>query len=166
MSQQRHHILISLGSNIERELHTRAGVAALQHYFSDVELSSVYESEAVGFTGTAFYNLVASAHTDMSIAQVCQTLKSIERENGRVSAEKKFAPRTLDLDLLTYDQEVTAEPVVLPRDEITYNAFVLQPLAELVPDQVHPTTKKTYADLWQSYDKSLQNLWPIKFIWS
>ena len=166
MSPKCHHILISLGSNIDREIHTRAGVDALRQHFCDVQLSSVYESEAVGFTGTAFYNLVASAYTEMSIAQVCQTLKRIERDNGRISTEKKFAPRTLDLDLLTYDQQVTNDPVVLPRDEITYNAFVLQPLAELVPNHVHATTAQTYFDLWQSYDKNKQNLWPIEFDWS
>ncbi|MBT0585301.1 2-amino-4-hydroxy-6-hydroxymethyldihydropteridine diphosphokinase [Alteromonas oceanisediminis] len=162
----RHHILISVGSNIQRETHTRSGVEALQNLFSDVTLSSVYESEAVGFSGTAFYNLVVSAYTTMAVGDVCRTLKAIERENGRMPSEKKFAPRTLDLDLLTYDSLVTQSPVVLPREEITYNAFVLQPLAEIVPDEVHPVVQKTYATLWAEYDKKQQRLWPIDFSWN
>lgn len=161
----KHHILISVGSNVDREQHTRAGVAAVQAAFTDVQLSSVYESEAVGFNGAAFYNLVISATTDMSIADVCAQLKQIERDNGRQRGEKKFAPRTLDLDLLTYDKQVTTSPIVLPREEITYNAFVLQPLAELVPEHVHPVAQRTYRDMWHDYDKRQQKLWPIAFKW-
>ncbi|WP_100643810.1 2-amino-4-hydroxy-6-hydroxymethyldihydropteridine diphosphokinase [Alteromonas facilis] len=160
-----HHILISLGTNIQREKHTRSGVEALKQHFEDVQLSSVYESESVGFDGDAFYNLVASAYTDLPVAKVCQILKQIEQDNGRKRGEKKFASRTLDLDLLTYDQLVTKEPVTLPRDEITYNAFVLQPLAELVPTHKHPVKNASYLDLWQSFDSSKQKLWPITFNW-
>ena len=60
----------------------------------------------------------------------------------------------------------TTHPVVLPRPEVLYNAFVLKPLAEIAADEVHPEVKKSYASLWQTYDKSQQNLWVIKFDWS
>ncbi|GMM73091.1 2-amino-4-hydroxy-6-hydroxymethyldihydropteridine diphosphokinase [Alteromonas gracilis] len=161
-----HTILISIGSNIEREHYTRRSLAALKHVFSDVTVSSVYESEAVGFNGNPFYNAAARATTSKSIEEVCATLKSIERENGRVHTDKKFCARTLDLDLLTYDSEITTAPVVLPREEICYNAFVLWPLAELVPNDIHPETQETYAQMWQNFDKQKQQLWPIDFTWS
>lgn len=161
-----HTILISIGSNIEREHYTRRSLAALKHVFSDVTVSSVYESEAVGFNGNPFYNAAARATTSKSIEEVCATLKSIEKENGRVHTDKKFCARTLDLDLLTYDSEVTTTPVVLPREEICYNAFVLWPLAELVPNEIHPETQETYAQMWQNFDKQKQQLWPIDFTWS
>ena len=161
-----HTILISIGSNIEREHYTRRSLAALKHVFSDVTVSSVYESEAVGFNGNPFYNAAARATTSKSIEEVCATLKSIERENGRVHTDKKFCARTLDLDLLTYDSEITTTPVVLPREEICYNAFVLWPLAELVPNDIHPETQETYAKMWQNFDKQKQQLWPIDFTWS
>ncbi|PRO69429.1 2-amino-4-hydroxy-6-hydroxymethyldihydropteridine diphosphokinase [Alteromonas gracilis] len=161
-----HTILISIGSNIEREHYTRRSLAALKQVFSDVTVSSVYESEAVGFNGNPFYNAAARATTSKSIEEVCATLKSIERENGRVHADKKFCARTLDLDLLTYDSEITTTPVVLPREEICYNAFVLWPLAELVPNDIHPETQETYAQMWQNFDKQKQQLWPIDFTWS
>lgn len=161
-----HHILISIGSNIEREKHIRASRTALEENFENVSFSSVYESEAVGFDGSPFYNLVASATTRDNIASVCKTLKAIEHDNGRRRQAKKFSSRTLDLDLLTFDDETCEKPVVLPREEILFNAFVLLPLAELVPEQVHPGAGKTYSALWQAFDKQRQKLWPVNFTWS
>ena len=57
-------IYISLGSNIDREMNTRAGVASLREQFGELQLSSVYESEAVGFEGSSFYNMVIAASTE------------------------------------------------------------------------------------------------------
>lgn len=160
-----HHILISVGSNIQREHYTRQAKAELEAVFNDVVCSSVYESEAVGFNGDAFYNLVVSATTDKPLGEVCRLLKQIEANNGRNHGDKKFCSRTLDLDLLTFDDLVTESPVELPRDEILYNAFVLLPLAELVPDEQHPVVQQTYSSLWQEFDKSQQRLWPVSFSW-
>ncbi|OJF70458.1 2-amino-4-hydroxy-6-hydroxymethyldihydropteridine diphosphokinase [Alteromonas sp. V450] len=161
-----HIILISIGSNIEREHYTRQSLIALKQHFNSVAVSSVYESEAVGFKGSAFYNAVASAKTTKSVEEVCAILKAIEKDNGRVHTDKKFCARTLDLDLLTYDNIITTSPVVLPREEICFNAFVLWPLAELVPHHIHPETQTTYAQMWQNFDKHKQQLWPIDFTWS
>ncbi|CAI8210186.1 MAG: 2-amino-4-hydroxy-6-hydroxymethyldihydropteridinepyrophosphokinase [Glaciecola sp. HTCC2999] len=164
MSQ--HHILISLGSNVEREHYTQVGITALTEHLSDVRLSSTYESEAVGFAGAAFYNLVMSAYTDMSIVEVVRFFKEIEHQNGRTRADIKYAPRTLDIDLLTYDDVVCVEPVVLPRPEIEFHAFVLAPLAELVPTEVHPSTQLSYAQMWAEFDQPEQKLWTIDITWS
>jgi 2-amino-4-hydroxy-6-hydroxymethyldihydropteridine diphosphokinase len=161
-----HFILISVGSNIEKEKYTTAGLNELFAAFGEISLSPTYESESVGFAGASFYNLVVSAYTNLSIEEVCTVLKSIEDNNGRVRGAKKFASRTLDLDLLTYDDIITSEPVVLPREEILYNAFVLQPLADLVPNQIHPVVKKDYKSLWADYDKQKQNLWVADYTWS
>ena len=160
-----HELLISVGTNIQREFYTRQARKALEAVFSDVVCSRVYESEAVGFEGDAFYNLVVKASTSMSLPAVCDELKRIEAENGRVRGTKKFSSRTLDLDLLTFDNVVTTDPVVLPREEILYNAFVLLPLAELVPDHEHPSEKTTYQSLWQGFDKTKQHLRPVEFSW-
>ncbi len=159
-------IFISIGSNTNREHYTRAGVLSLQQYFGDLQLSSVYESEAVGFNGDAFYNLVAATDTELSIADCVQVLKQIEDSHGRVRSAEKFCGRTLDLDLLTYDQVICQQPVVLPRGEITENAFVLWPMAELAPEAIHPLAKQSYADLWQAYPKTNQKIWPVPFTWS
>jgi len=161
-----HPITISLGTNIQRTHYARNGLVHLKAHFSDIRLSRMFESEAVGFNGSPFYNCVIAAATDKPLEEVVATLKAIERENGRTHSEKKFCARTLDLDLLTYDNVVTTHPVRLPRAEILQNAFVLQPLAELLPDHVHPEAGKTYRQLWQEYDQTSQRLWPIDFTWS
>ncbi|GAC23164.1 MAG: 2-amino-4-hydroxy-6-hydroxymethyldihydropteridine diphosphokinase [Alteromonadaceae bacterium] len=161
-----HTIFISVGSNINREQHISAGLDAMYAAFGELTLSSVYESKSVGFDGNNFYNLVVQADTHLPINEVVEHLKKIETENLRTRESKKFAPRTLDLDLLTYDDVIIQTPMELPRPEILYNAFVLQPLAEIAPEVEHPLANKSYFSLWQQYDKSQQQLWPIKFTWS
>ena len=165
-TEQPHIIYISVGSNVDKEKHTKAGLQGMYQAFGELTLSSVYESESVGFAGNNFYNLVVKASTSLSIAEVCRVLKKIEQDNKRQRGEQKFAPRTLDLDLLLYDHQKTTKPITLPRPEVLYNAFVLKPLAEIAANEVHPEVKTSYANLWQTYDKSQQKLWAIKFDWS
>lgn len=165
-TEQSHILYVSVGSNVDKEKHTKAGLDGMYLAFGELLLSSVFESESVGFEGNNFYNLVIKARTTLSITQVCVVLKQIEKDNKRQSVEKKFAPRTLDLDLLLYDCQVTTGAIELPRPEVLYNAFVLKPLAEIAPDEIHPVVKESYANLWQKYDKSQQRLWAIKFEWS
>jgi 2-amino-4-hydroxy-6-hydroxymethyldihydropteridine diphosphokinase len=158
-------IYISIGSNINRSYHIQAAVSALTQHFGPLTLSSVYESEAVGFAGSAFYNMVVAVDTTLSIADCVGLFKKIEDSYGRDRSAAKFSGRTLDLDLLTYDDVVCQQPVELPRAEITENAFVLWPLAEIAPDVMHPLTKRSYSDMWQQYSKQ-QKLWPVPFNWS
>lgn len=163
---KKHTIYISVGSNIEREKYTKAGLQAMHDIFGPLILSQVYESESVGFEGKNFYNLVVKAYTHLDIPEVCQALKQIEKQNKRQRGTEKFSPRTLDLDLLLFNQQVTSVPVELPRPEILYNAFVLLPLSEIAAHEFHPLAKQTYQQLWQNYDKNSQLLWPIEFTWS
>lgn len=157
-------VFISLGSNIDREELTRAGVASLHQRYGDLLLSSVYESEAVGFVGEDFYNMVIGLQTDDDVLQVAATLRQIEDEHGRDRSGPRFSSRTLDLDLLLYDDLVLEEGrLQIPRDEILHRAFVLWPLAEIAGERVHPVEHKTYAELWQSFDKQKEKLRPIEF---
>lgn len=159
-------VYLSLGSNLDREKNIVAGLDALAQQFGDLQISRVYESESVGFKGSRFFNLVVGITTDKTIAALSEALKKIEDENGRVRTGPKYSPRTLDIDILTYHDFVGVDScVILPRGEILENAFVLLPLAELAPDAVHPVCQKTYATLWQAYDKNAQSLWPIFFEW-
>lgn len=157
-------IYISLGSNIDREWHVRAAVRELQAVFGSLQLSRVFESEAVGFQGDAFLNMVIGAETDLPVAQVIAAFKQIEDRYGRVRDGVKYCGRNLDLDLLLYDDLVCQQPVELPRAEILHNAFVLWPLAELAPQTCHPVTGQTFALLWQQYPQAAQQLWPVDFI--
>jgi 2-amino-4-hydroxy-6-hydroxymethyldihydropteridine diphosphokinase len=157
-------IYISLGSNIDRDQNTRAGVRALQQRFGELQLSSVYESEAVGFEGDAFYNMVIACEVDEDVHSVNRALAEIEDAHGRDRSGPRFSSRTLDLDLLLYDDLVLDENgLKLPREEILKNAFVLWPLAEIAPQLVHPVAGKTYAELWAGFDKSRETLAPVDY---
>ena len=157
-------IYISLGSNIKREEYTRAGIAALKQAFGHLTLSSVYEIEAVGFDGDAFYNMVIACEVDKPVHESNQILRDIEDANGRDRSGPKFSSRTLDLDLLLYDDLILDEKgLVLPRGEILKNAFVLWPLAEIAPHLLHPEAGISYAELWARFDKTRENLSPIEF---
>lgn len=159
-------VYLSLGSNIERERHITAGLDELADQFGDLIISSVFESEAVGFSGSNFYNLAVGLDTQMTIAELSDTLKAIETRYGRKRQGPKFSSRTLDIDILSYDDFVGEQAgVKLPRGEITKNAFVLWPLAEIAPDEKHPVLGESYADIWAAYDKSKQALWRVDFCW-
>ena len=157
-------IYISLGSNINREQNTREGVKALREAFGELVLSSVYESDAVGFDGDAFYNMVIACEVDVPVHEANQVLRDIEDRHGRDRSGPKFSSRTLDLDLLLYDDLVLEESsLTLPRGEILNNAFVLWPLAEIAPKLKHPVDGRSYEELWARFDKSRENLKPVPF---
>ncbi|MGL4475784.1 MAG: 2-amino-4-hydroxy-6-hydroxymethyldihydropteridine diphosphokinase, partial [Shewanella sp.] len=100
----------------------------------------------------------------LPVSEVVSLFKTIEAAHGRLPSSQKFSSRTLDIDLLLYDDLVCQEPVELPRAEITENAFVLQPLAEIAATRVHPLTGKNYQTLWQAYSKP-QRLWVVELDW-
>ncbi|MCK4709424.1 MAG: 2-amino-4-hydroxy-6-hydroxymethyldihydropteridine diphosphokinase, partial [Gammaproteobacteria bacterium] len=140
-------VYISIGSNIDKEASIRKGIADMESAFGELELSSVYQSEAVGFDGDDFYNLVAAFDTKENVMTVSRQLHEIEDRNGRDRSGPRFSSRTLDLDLLVYDDLITAENgLEIPRGEILQNAFVLWPLAEIAPQLQHPVTHKSYED--------------------
>lgn len=162
-------IYISLGSNVEREYHVQHGLKALADTFDlafdQLILSSLFESEAVGFSGNAFYNMVVGIKTQCSVKKVAIKLRDIEMKYGRDVDAKKFSPRTLDLDLLLYDDLIIDSPAQLPRDEIDKNAFVLWPLSEIAPTLMHPIIKQNYQTLWQNYNKATQQLTIVRNCW-
>ncbi|QFT53338.1 2-amino-4-hydroxy-6-hydroxymethyldihydropteridine diphosphokinase [Microbulbifer sp. THAF38] len=159
-------VYLSLGSNINRAQYIRAALDALAGRFGELQVSRIFESEAVGFQGDNFYNLVVGLQTDLPVGQLALCLRGIEDANGRLRSGPKFSARTLDIDILTYDHLTgTVDGVKLPRGEIVKNAFVLQPLAEIAPEVLHPVEQKTYRQLWNEYDQASQKLWPVEFIW-
>lgn len=146
---------ISIGSNIDRDTKISSSLRALKKYFGDLIVSSIYETEPVGFSGDPFYNLVVGFQSDLEARAIGKLLKQIEKDNGRTPNSKKFAARTLDLDLLLYGNLIITDGRLnIPRDEITRYAFVLEPLAEIAPSLEHPVTHETYADLWEKFDKT------------
>jgi len=142
---------LGLGSNINAQTHIRAAVDELARQFESIELSPAYTSTAVGFDGNDFINLVARVETDMSPLELRQYLRDLEDLYGRKRGVPKFSDRSLDIDILLYDDLVLLSPVLeIPRAEIVRFAHVLKPLADLDPDLIHPSEQRSMSDIWNS----------------
>ena len=146
-------IRVSLGSNIEREAHIRAAVTELERHLGPARISPVYETDAEGFEGPAFYNLVTGHETELPAEAVIKLFRQLEDELGRVRGDDRFNSRTIDIDLLTYgDMVAEVAGKQLPRDDITDYAFVLKPLCDLAPDELHPVLRKSYRQMWEEFE--------------
>ncbi len=156
-------VYLSIGSNIDPVENIQAGLAALQQHYGELSLSAVYETEAVGFEGDNFYNLVVGLTTTESPSEIANALREIEHQQGRLRSGERFSSRTLDIDLILYgDLVLKTEQLEIPRDEILKYAFVLGPLAELAPDVQHPVTGQSYAELWAGFDQQSQPMWQVE----
>lgn len=155
-------VYLGLGSNIDRKKNISFALTNLGKLFGEVQCSSIYESESVGFDGSNFYNLVVKINTDQEVSALSKTLRKIEDDAGRDRSKPKFSPRTLDIDILLVDDLVgNFDGTILPRDEILKNAFVLLPLSEIAPNVVHPEVGESFYKLWAGFDKEKQKLWKI-----
>ena len=155
---------IGIGSNIDRENSIRGAVREVAAHYAPLTLSPVYESKAHGFKGDNFYNLVAGFDTEESIEHIKETLSHIESRFGRSRRENRLSARTLDLDLLLYDDIVRHDSQVnLPHPDIQRYAFVLCPLADIAPDLRHPETGLTCARMWEQFGSGKQEIWKTDF---
>lgn len=162
-------VYVSVGTNIDREQMLRSCINSLSQSFGDLSKSSVYESISVGFQGDNFYNMVVGFEANDPDSLIHE-LRQIEAAHGRSREEKKYASRTLDLDLLLFgDEDLHSKGFDVPREEISHYAFVLGPLAELIPQSVHPITCKTFIDMWSDFcvqrPTEADSIWPISFQW-
>ena len=153
------HIVLGLGSNVEREYHLRAGVEALKALDATLLISPVYQSAAIGFEGSDFFNAVVCLNADIELNDLVAVLAGIERQYGRTEGELRFSEKTLDIDILIFGNHVGVfDGVTLPREEITKNAFVLKPLADVCPQKKHPVLLKAYAELWVELQATMQTV--------
>lgn len=160
-------VTVSLGSNIDPVRHIRLCLDALFDTFGPLSVSRVFESEPVGFSDTRnFYNLVVAFESNWSPSELQAWAKALEIIHGRKQGLDKYNPKTLDIDLLTVGNlQGVVEGVALPRAEMTESAFVLQPLAELLPNERHPACNTPYATLWNNFSLGNQRLWAVDFTW-
>jgi len=151
---------IALGSNMgDREKNLKEAlkqIAALPET-KVIKSSNIYETEPVGEPKQRpFYNAVVKIETSLDPERLLQKLQETEKAFGRVRKEK-WGPRTLDLDILLYEQQIIAtDKLTIPHPLMAERAFVLEPLAEIDPEAYHPVLEKTAAELLQELmDKSV-----------
>jgi len=143
---------LGLGSNIDARKNIASAIQSLQESFTRVALSPQYKSSPAGFEGSDFINLVAEVDTDLSPIQLKRWLFELENRHGRARDVPKFSDRTLDIDILLYDDLYLLSPELeIPREEIQEYAHVLKPLADLAPELLHPVRRKTIAELWDEF---------------
>lgn len=152
------HVYLSIGSNIDKVANIRSCMARLQTDFPDCTFSNIYETPAFGFEGDTFYNLAAGFSTALSVEELEHYLKRLESDHQRKRHSKKFSSRTLDVDLLLYDQLILHPHKDLPRKEILKYNFVLFPLHEIAADAIHPELNKSIASIVQDTGLKPDNL--------
>ncbi len=139
-----HRAYLSLGSNIEPEMHLRAAIAELRARFGGLVVSPVYRSRAVGFEGPDFLNLAVGLDTDLDPVALDAWLHALEDRHGRRRDVPRYASRTLDADIVLFDDRVVDRPghLRIPRPELA-EPFVLKPLCDIAPDVRDPVDGRT-----------------------
>lgn len=150
---------LSLGSNIDAPRWLAAAIAELRARFGPVDVSPVYRSAAVGFDGPDFFNLAVGLDSDLGPEALNDWLHALEDRHGRIRGGDRYASRTLDVDIVMYDDLVMsgAGHLELPRGELRH-AFVLKPMADIAPDLRHPVSGQTMAALWAAFPAAKEPL--------
>ncbi|WP_374686783.1 2-amino-4-hydroxy-6-hydroxymethyldihydropteridine diphosphokinase [Promineifilum sp.] len=142
-------LYLSLGSNLnERYANLRRAIALLREHMSVTAISPVYATEPWGDKNQPpFLNICVAASTTLAPHDVLHLIKSIETEMGRQPSHR-WGPRLIDIDIVFYDNLVLHdEELMVPHPRLAERAFVLAPLADLIPDFRHPQTGETVQEL-------------------
>ena len=150
-------VYIALGSNLGNRLQNlRLAVDALTHLLKNVRTSVVLETEALLLPGSpkewnlAYYNMIVSGQTDLSPVALLEQLQAIEIQLGRMKDHSQWGPRTIDLDILLYnDLILDTETLKIPHVELKNRDFLLHLMALLSPDLKHPELKLSFETLAQ-----------------
>lgn len=157
-----HIAYLGLGSNVDAERHIRIAIDTLRNRFGEIGISPVYRSKAVGFKGDDFLNLAVRVETDLDPYQLRSFLRQLEAEHGRNRHAPKWSDRTLDIDILLYDDLVVYDDELeIPRREIEKFAHVLRPLADIAGDMCHPTQNRSLEQIRDSLSLDESGLTPI-----
>jgi 2-amino-4-hydroxy-6-hydroxymethyldihydropteridine diphosphokinase len=145
-------VYLSLGSNLEPHRHLRAALAELRERFGELVVSPAYRSASVGFDGAAFVNLAVGLDTELEPEALNDWLHALEDRHGRRRDVPRYSDRTLDVDIVFYDDLVLDGPghLQIPRNELQH-AFVLRPIADIAPGFRHPLSGRSMAELWAAF---------------
>ena len=144
---------LNIGSNQNRRINIQLALNKLESNFTDITVSSLFESPAEGFVGSNFYNVGVNAKTKNNIYEVVDILHDIENLMGRDRSLPKFSSRIIDLDLVLFNDAID-EDLKVPRRDILKYAFVLAPLAELNSEDIHPQTGISFLNLWKEFQSN------------
>lgn len=148
-----HNVYLILGSNIEPETNLPKAIELLRQYGRVEAVSDAWESHAVGSSGPNFLNASVQLVTEIDPEELRDRLaRPIESALGRVRTEDKNAPRPMDVDVMIVD----GVSYNLDRWD---NAFVLLPIAELLPDAPHPVTQERLAD---AAERARETTWIVQ----
>ncbi len=151
---------LSLGSNVAPQANLRAAISALHARFGNVVVSALYRTAAVGFDGPEFLNAAAGIDCDLDPVALDDWLHALEDAYGRDRSGPRFGDRSLDIDIVFYDDLVVDGPgnLQIPRPELRH-AFVLKPLVDIAPDLVDPRNGQTLAQLWKVHPAHGDSRW-------
>ena len=159
-----HTAFLGLGSNIEAERNMSSAIACLHETFGKIRFSPFYRCTPFGFEGEDFINAVARVKTAMTPLELRTYLIGLENQHERDRKVPKYSSRTLDVDILLYDDLYLLSPQLeIPREEILRAAYVLKPLADLAPGLVHPVKRQKILKLWEAFSGDKTGLRPIDF---
>ncbi|WP_423908321.1 2-amino-4-hydroxy-6-hydroxymethyldihydropteridine diphosphokinase [Candidatus Spongiihabitans sp.] len=149
------HVVLGLGSNINREKNIRFAVKQIGDRYGEIEISPIYETAAIGFDGPAFFNLVLGFKTSSSLLDIRDKLRNIETAAGRIRGRQSFDNRHLDIDVELFgDKNLRPDGLNIPSDEIEKYAYVLKPLSDLYPTLAHPVSGVKFEQMWLDFDST------------
>ncbi len=152
-------VYLGLGSNMgNRKENLEIALGYLAQRMRVTKRSSVYETEPVGNTNQPrFLNMVCEVKTSLPPEALLVLTRGIERKLGRVPNHAKDAPRTMDVDILFYSDQVVNRPeLIIPHPRLSKRAFVLVPLKEIAADFVDPSTGNTISELLSKIQQGTQ----------
>ena len=155
---QTHTTYLSLGSNIpDRAANLSRAVNCIAESVGTVtKQSPIYETQSWGYSDEDYLNQTIEVETALTPFQLLKTINAIESALGRIRSGKGYEARTIDIDILFYDNEILDTPqLTIPHPKIALRRFVLTPLCDIAPEFLHPVIRKKAKELLKNCTDTL-----------